>query len=187
VPRTPSVLVFPSDDETLLRLVRELVRDSSIRSPANLEEVLRPLHPGLVVRGREISAEALETWYVYRDGSFTPRGRHTPWWNSADAAWVVYDQTGAVLDANAAFVALMGVPDTAGLRGRSYLDFVVPDAAMPAELLFRMALRGEAIESRARIVRLDGSHLDIEHRTWLTPDGVRSSIRPVAFDEPSGS
>jgi PAS domain S-box-containing protein len=180
------VLVFPSDDDTLLRLVRELVRDSAISSPTDLESVLRPLHPGLVVRGREISAETLETWYVYRDGSFAPPGRHTPWWNSADAAWVVYDLGGVVIHANPAFASLVGAPDVAGLRGRSYLDFVVPDAAMPVQLLFRMVLRGEAIESRARIVRVDGSRLDVEHRTWLTPDGVRASIRPVGSGGPSG-
>ncbi len=66
VARQVTILSFPSDDETLRRLVEDLLNDPAIVSPAGLETRLRPVYPQLAVRERGLAGERAETWYVYR-------------------------------------------------------------------------------------------------------------------------
>jgi len=180
--RSLSVLAFPSDDEALLRLVEGLVREPAVADPPSLEAALRPLYPAIVVRDRAIAGETVETWYVYRDGAFVARGRHDAQWDGPDAAWVTYGSDGKVLGANDLFATAIGATSAAALVGRSYLDFVAPDAAPLVTILFHMAEEGQTIASTARMVRGDGTTVDVQHRTWRTPEGVKSVIRSLQLD-----
>ena len=84
-----------------------------------------------------------------------------------------------VVEANRAFAALMGEESAAAFLGRSFVEFVAPDAAAVVGRLFAMVLAGQPIRSTARIRRTDGSVLDIEHRTALAADGIRTVMRPT--------
>jgi hypothetical protein len=61
--------VFPRDDTDFVALVDAEAIDSA--SPAALETRLRKTYPHVTVRARGLSGDALEVWYVYRDGSWT--------------------------------------------------------------------------------------------------------------------
>jgi hypothetical protein len=62
--------VNPRDDVRFVALVDRLA--TGVRRPEDLEARLRATYPGVVVRARELSGEAVEVWYVYRDGSWVP-------------------------------------------------------------------------------------------------------------------
>ena len=48
------------------RVARRLV----LGSPEELLDALRPLYPLISVHARELSGEAVLTWYVYRESTF---------------------------------------------------------------------------------------------------------------------
>ena len=64
--------VNPRDDVEFVALVDELA--ASAARPQDLQRALRRTHPTALVRARELSGDAVEVWYVYRDGSWTPPG-----------------------------------------------------------------------------------------------------------------
>lgn len=70
------LMLNPSDDLAFDHTVRELSADVTLR-PQELERALRRHYPDAVVRGRELSGETLDVWYVYRDGHWTPRSNGT--------------------------------------------------------------------------------------------------------------
>jgi hypothetical protein len=69
-PQRPALVCIPSSDGGFAALAQ--LRLIEAYNPADLEDLLRPIYPMAVVRRRELSAESVETWYVYRDGVFTP-------------------------------------------------------------------------------------------------------------------
>ena len=62
-----TLVVNPRDDTPFVALAERLVADG-VRSPAELQERLRPEYPEAVVRARELDGEAFTIWYVYREG-----------------------------------------------------------------------------------------------------------------------
>ena len=69
-PRRPAALVLnPLSDEAFRRDVEQAIRDGA-SDPDALTTALRPTYPSLMARRREISHEAHEVWYVYREGSW---------------------------------------------------------------------------------------------------------------------
>jgi len=62
--------VNPRDDVDFVALVDALAE--SAERPEDLEQALRATYPFAVVRERGLSGDAVEVWYVYRDGSWTP-------------------------------------------------------------------------------------------------------------------
>jgi hypothetical protein len=61
--------VNPRNDADFAALVDGLAADAD--TPQDLEHRLQDTHPNVVVRPRGLSGEPVETWYVYRDGSWT--------------------------------------------------------------------------------------------------------------------
>lgn len=60
---------FPRDDIDFVAMVDAAAIDAA--SPADLQLLLRAAYPNVIVRGRGLAGEGSETWYVYRDGSWT--------------------------------------------------------------------------------------------------------------------
>jgi hypothetical protein len=71
VPR-PTLVLNPPDDEEF-RSSAELLIESGIVEPAELQASLRGRYPGAIVRPRELAGERAHIWYVYRDGHWVRR------------------------------------------------------------------------------------------------------------------
>jgi hypothetical protein len=67
----PILIVNPRSDPEFAALVEQLA-GVGVRAPLDLEARLRARYPRVVVRERSISDEEAVTWYVYRDGRWTP-------------------------------------------------------------------------------------------------------------------
>jgi hypothetical protein len=66
--RSTSLVLNPGTDERFVSLACGMA--AAARAPHELQRRLRDAYPGAVVRRRELSGERLDTWYVYRDGSW---------------------------------------------------------------------------------------------------------------------
>ena len=67
----PLLVIDPRSDEAFVILAHRLVEDG-MATVEDLERELRRVYPRAVVRQRELSGEAIVTWYVYREGSWIP-------------------------------------------------------------------------------------------------------------------
>jgi hypothetical protein len=67
------LIVNPPDDEAFVDLVEQLVAREAT-TIADLQAALRGHYPQAVVHLREISAEPVVVWYVYRDGRWIGPG-----------------------------------------------------------------------------------------------------------------
>ena len=65
--------VNPPDDAHFVELVDTSAAIAG--APDELEALLRQTFPHAVVRSRGLSGEAVEVWYVYRDGVWVPPKR----------------------------------------------------------------------------------------------------------------
>jgi hypothetical protein len=74
----PSLVVNPPDDP-VFRADAERVLDEGVESPVEFADRLRPQYPRIAVHPREIVAEPIVIWYVYRDGRWVNvRSGHDP-------------------------------------------------------------------------------------------------------------
>jgi hypothetical protein len=67
----PLLIVNPRSDVRFVERVTELTADA-MSDPSDLQARLRAEYPSAIVRRRELSSEATEMWYVYRDGRWSP-------------------------------------------------------------------------------------------------------------------
>jgi hypothetical protein len=65
-----TLVVNPTGDLVFRDHARRLAASS--RDPLVLQARLRQHYPLAIVRRRELSGEAVEVWYVYRDGRWSP-------------------------------------------------------------------------------------------------------------------
>jgi hypothetical protein len=70
----PTLVLNPDDDEEFAASAWRLVAEGATTAP-ELEAALRRTYPKALVRRRELSGEAVEIWYVYREGHWIPPGR----------------------------------------------------------------------------------------------------------------
>ena len=66
----PILVVNPADDGVFAAFAQALL-DHGAATVAELERRLRSVYPGTVVHVRELVAEPVLIWYVYRDGRWT--------------------------------------------------------------------------------------------------------------------
>jgi hypothetical protein len=66
-------LVNPREDTAFVALVDDEAMTAA--DPEDLQRRLRRTHPDAVVRARGLSGEAVDVWYVYRDGGWTAASR----------------------------------------------------------------------------------------------------------------
>jgi PAS domain-containing protein len=105
-----TLLCFPPYDEAFTRLaMRDLAAGGP--DPDALQAQLRALFPHATVRPREPLAalQPGETWYVYRDGRYSPFDDGERWWERPETAWLDVDEAGRYIDANDEALRLLGV------------------------------------------------------------------------------
>lgn len=68
----PTLVLNPDDDEEFAASAWGLVAEGAMTAP-QLEAGLRQTYSNARVRRRELSGEAVEVWYVYREGHWIPR------------------------------------------------------------------------------------------------------------------
>lgn len=66
----PTIIRNPSHDRDFERALEEALQDGS-EDPAKVEARLRERYPRAVIRPRDLDAETMPTWYVYREGHWT--------------------------------------------------------------------------------------------------------------------
>jgi hypothetical protein len=66
---SPSLVTNPRSDEEFVRLAERLVA-AGTKTPQALQDELRRTYPKAIVRRRILDGERLETWYVYREGTW---------------------------------------------------------------------------------------------------------------------
>lgn len=67
----------PADDRAFAAVATRLAGEGVDR-PEELQAMLRTAYRRTVVRRRDLAGEQFETWYVYRDGRWTPSRAVTP-------------------------------------------------------------------------------------------------------------
>jgi hypothetical protein len=70
----PTLVVNPGDDGVFAAFARVLV-DHGTASIAEFERRLKAVYPHAAVHARELAAEPLVIWYVYRDGHWVDSRR----------------------------------------------------------------------------------------------------------------
>jgi hypothetical protein len=66
-PDRPIIIANPPTDPEFRELIHSALQTGGWR-PGDLEAILRTRYPDAVVRRRELDADPVEVWYVYRDG-----------------------------------------------------------------------------------------------------------------------
>lgn len=69
----PTIVRNPPSDAEFGAAIQQIV-DDGVVDPAVAELRLRERYPRAIVRPRELAAEPLLVWYVYREGRWTPGG-----------------------------------------------------------------------------------------------------------------
>ena len=68
----PTLLVNPPTDLRLRTELEATLDERAPATPAELEAMMRPEYPRLVVRARSLEHESIVVWYVYREGFWIP-------------------------------------------------------------------------------------------------------------------
>jgi hypothetical protein len=68
----PTLLVNPPSDVQLRATLDRPMDEQSPESPGELEALMRPEYPRIVVRARALEHESVVVWYVYREGYWVP-------------------------------------------------------------------------------------------------------------------
>jgi hypothetical protein len=169
-------LCFPSYDTGFARVVEAILADDPSITPTALQSRLRNLSPAAIVRARELSGESDETLYVFRDGRWA-RGMEPEWWQDPSVGHVtVAAETGSAIDVDQAFLDLIGA-DRDWVIGRLYHDFVVPQARVAADVLYRTTLETGSVHSIARVIGPGGRGLTCEFRAVVESDRIVIAVR----------
>lgn len=70
----PTLILNPADDEAFSETAHAIM-DEGVSNEADLERRLRAVFPLATVHARELAAEPILIWYVYRDGHWVPPAR----------------------------------------------------------------------------------------------------------------
>jgi len=68
----PTLLVNPPSDMRLRATLDRMMDERSPATPSDLEALMRPDYPRIVVRARALEHESVVVWYVYREGYWVP-------------------------------------------------------------------------------------------------------------------
>jgi len=171
---------IPSDDGHFRASVEAVLDEDPTISTADLEAGVRRVSPDVQVRRRDLGPISIETWYAYRDGSFTPPGS-TSWATEPGVAWAQFDgQTAEVIDANEALISLFR-PADGRMVGHFAREFV-PAGAEAISARAVEVIRGvPETRSIGLAVRGDQTPILVEFVARPAADGtIEAWYRPVS-------
>ncbi len=174
-PDRPQARTLPSSDRVFGRVVERILDEAG--SAGDLETRLRMLYPRAAVSEGQLSG-APRLLYVYRDGRYEANDRER-WWDQPGVPRATMDaRSGRFVDANDGWASLMH-GDRAGLVGRHYTDFVLPEALDAARTLFATVVELGEAHSQALLRRPDGSSIAMEFHAVLDGDVVSVAYREL--------
>jgi hypothetical protein len=169
-------LCFPAYDVGFARVVEAILSDDPGITADALQTRLRNLVPATIVRARELSGESEQTLYVFRDGRWAGGGE-SEWWQEKGVARVTVSiETGAVVDADRALLDLIGA-DREWVIGRMYHEFVLPQARIASDALYRTAIETGEVHSIARVIGPSGRGVTVEFRAAVDGDRMIVAVR----------
>jgi PAS domain-containing protein len=155
---------MPASDRGFARAARALATGST--SPNDLEARLRSLYPRAVVRERALANEP-RVLYIYRDGRYQ-RENGDPWWRADGLATASIDlRTGTIVEASPEWAALLG-DGVDAITGRSYTDFLLPEAREAAAAVIQVLAEVGEITSEALMRRIDGTTVPFQFHATLS-------------------
>ena len=170
-------LCFPSYDLGFARVVEAILAEDPEVTPTALQTRLRNLSPATIVRARELSGEDQQTLYVFRDGRWA-RGIEPDWWHDPSVGHVTISiVSGEATDVDQPFLDLIG-GERDWVIGRRYDAFVVPQARVAADVLYRTAIEEGVVHSIARINGPGDRGIDAEYRAErIDPETIVVAVR----------
>jgi PAS domain-containing protein len=174
-----TLLCFPPHDLVFAGHAAHMLGLPDVADPGALQDALRTVYPGAVVRARE-SLAALGggiAWYAYRDGRYSPFTDTEAWWEAEDVAYLVIDAEGRYVDANEAALDLIGM-DMVALRSMSTGELTDPAVRPTVTWIWALLEDVGTLHSTSILVTPEGRRVPIEYR--LVRDGA-SEGRSVSF------
>jgi hypothetical protein len=173
------ITCVPTTDVAFTGAAKSLLAATPAISAMDLQAGLRLVYPGAVVRRRDISGEAGETWYAYRDGSFVPSADQS-WADEPGTAWARFDPiTAEILAENDALVELFA-PVGGSLVGHFAREFI-PEGADGISAAQLKAVQEVAESGSVGLARRgNGSLFFVEFVARPFPGGVEAWYREVA-------
>jgi hypothetical protein len=194
-----TLLCFPPGDDALRGLALRMAGEQTPPSPESLEAALRNWYPNLIVRPRHELATfdagaGSRTWYVYRDGRFSPFAPDGEWWLAASAARLVIAEDRRYVDGNDAALELLNVT-LDELRRHRPGDFTSADASPSVPWVFKLLEDSGVLHSTAVLMPAgDRPPVGVEYRMVRNGDGpgrhvswLRKIPLSAAADEPADS
>lgn len=189
--RGVTLLCFPPQDAALQGLALRMLVQLTEMQPARLQARLREWYPQLTVRRRHDLADlgpAIDAWYVYRDGRYSPFSDDGEWWRDGAAARLVIADDGRYLAANETALALLNVTPDQVARHRSG-DFTTEAAAVGVPWIFELLRQTGALHSTAVLRPAGGgAPIGVEFHFELNADGPGrhvSWMRQIPIDRAS--
>jgi PAS domain-containing protein len=177
-----TLLCFPPYDESFTRLAMRELAGAKEPDPDALQVVLRVHFPYATVRPREplASLQPGETWYVYRDGRYSPFDDGGAWWDDPDTAWIEIDDDGHYVDANDSALRLIGL-DRESLRSLETGSLAEPSVSGLVPWVWALVRETGELHSTSILRARDGRPpMDIEYRLARSTDGCwRSWFRAI--------
>ena len=172
------LLCFPPYDRAFARLAQDRLDKLRYPTTADLQVALATIYPSVIVRARDPLATLgnAMTWYVYRDGRYSPFADLDPWWESDDAPWIEIDDAGVYLDANDAALTLLGV-DRAGLAQLRSGDLADPAVSELTPWVWDLVRESGELHSTSILApRGDRPRIAVEYRLLLHGRGPGRSV-----------
>lgn len=149
----PFLKTIPFTDSAFRAHVERIAQRHALANAAALQARLRRMFPRVLVRERALSSE-LPTWYVYRDGAWTPP-LAGPWWEERRLPRVVVGADGWVLEANPAARSLFGIVEQE-FGARHFTDFIAPGTLEDSQALFAVVAAGHELTATALVKPTNG-------------------------------
>ncbi len=169
-------VTLPSSDAAFAAVVHGTIDDEDVESPEDLMERLRPLYPRIALSVRTLSGEAGPTWYIYRDGRYTPTDQ-TRWWADPETPAFTAGRNGIVTSCDARAAELLGGP-IEEIIGASVVDLVDRDGGAAARRLLAYLLEHGVVETVIAIT-VDGRRRLLDGRAWVDGDRIEIRIRAL--------
>jgi hypothetical protein len=167
------VISIPSSDAAFREHVDRLRATGEVDSAPALQARLRRLFPRVIVRERQLSAEA-PSWYVYRDGRWVSP-TDGPWWESEAIPRVRVSLDGWIVDGTPTALSILGLG--ASSEPRHFTDFVVPGTLEDATAMFSIVASGLPFTGTTILKPVEAEPIAVDVHAIPNADGIDLRVR----------